>query len=62
MDWTLALAASWALCAAVLVASPVLLSLLHPRGIRALVRLMRMILVVLAVQMFLHGIAAYLKL
>lgn len=61
MEWTLALVLSWTLCALVLIASPILLSALHPRGIRALVRLMGMILVMLGVQMFMDGIVAYLK-
>ncbi len=61
-DWTIALVLSWGLAAAVLIASPALLSLLHPRGIRALVRLMGMVLVMLAIQMVLDGVAAYLKL
>ena len=61
MEWTLALVLSWSLSALVLIASPFLLSILHPRGIRALVRLMGMILVMLGVQMFMDGIIAFLR-
>jgi multiple antibiotic resistance protein len=61
IEWTLALVLSWTLSALVLVTSPFLLAVLHPRGIRALVRLMGMILVMLGVQMFMDGIIAFLN-
>ena len=61
-DWTLALLASWSATAAILILSPLLLKLLTRRGIKALERLMGMILIMVSVQMLLDGVANYLGL
>ncbi len=60
LDWTLALVLAWAASALILFASPLLLRLLGRRGLVAIERLMGMLLVAMAVQMFLDGVAAYL--
>ena len=57
--WTLALLAAWTLVTVILVASPLLMKALGDRGVRALGRLMGMLLVLVAVQMFLDGLASY---
>lgn len=62
LDWTLALLLAWSLTAGILVASPLLLKVLKKRGIKALERLMGMILIMVSVQMLLDGIAKYLGL
>lgn len=62
LDWTFALLASWSLTAAILILSPLLLRHLTRRGIKALERLMGMILIMVSVQMLLDGIANYLGL
>jgi multiple antibiotic resistance protein len=53
----LALTATWLVSAAVLMASPLFYRILRQRGLVAMERLMGMILVALAVQMFLDGVA-----
>ncbi len=55
-EWAFALFIAWAATAILLVLSPWLLKHLGDRGSRALERLMGMILVIVAVQMFLNGI------
>lgn len=52
----LALGAAWAASAAILLVSPWLLKLLGPKGTRAMERLMGLLLILIAVQMFLDGI------
>jgi len=59
-DWLLALLGAWAATAAVLLTAPVLLRVLGRRGLIALERLTGMLLVMIAVQMFLDGVARYL--
>jgi multiple antibiotic resistance protein len=54
--WMGALVAAWAVNFAVLMAAPVLARLLRRRGLVAVERLMGMLLVVVAVQMFLDGL------
>lgn len=61
LDWLLALTVAWVVCAIVLVASPVFYRALGERGVTAMERLMGMILVTVAVQMFLDGIRHYLQ-
>ena len=61
VEWTLALLFSWAAGLLILVTSPVLLRWMGKRGLRAMERLMGMLLVLIAVQMLLNGISAYLK-
>ncbi len=59
-DWLLALLGAWAATAAVLLSAPALLRVLGRRGLIALERLTGMLLVMIAVQMFLDGVARYL--
>ncbi|MBK1827251.1 YhgN family NAAT transporter [Haloferula rosea] len=54
-----ALIAAWAVSAAILIASPLLMRFLGAKGTRALERLMGLILILVAVQMFLDGVAVY---
>ncbi|MCL2700670.1 MAG: antibiotic transporter [Phycisphaerae bacterium] len=54
-----ALGLAWLAVAAILMLSDVLQRLLGPRGLEALERLMGMLLIVLAVQMFLEGVKAF---
>ena len=58
--WIAALTVAWAAAAAFLMLHGPLQRLLGPRGVRAMARLMGMILVLLAVQMLLDGLAAFL--
>ena len=60
-SWWAALTLAWTLSAAILLASGVLMEKLGPRTLRALVRLMGMLLIMMAVQMFMDGIAAYIR-
>lgn len=59
-DWTVALVGAWAVSASVLMAAPLLLRALGHRGLTAVERLMGMILVIIAVQMFFDGVALFL--
>lgn len=61
LDWFIALTGAWAATAMVLLASPLLFRLLRERGLAAMERLMGMILVAVAVQMFLDGLASVMK-
>jgi multiple antibiotic resistance protein len=56
----LALTIAWALTAVILLSSTFLYRLLRERGLIAVERLMGMLLVMLAVQMFMNGIEAFL--
>jgi len=56
-----ALLAAWVAVAAILLLSGVLQRLLGGRGLEALERLMGMILIVIAVQMFLEGVALFIQ-
>ncbi len=60
-DWTIALVGAWGVSAILLLAAPLLLKALGSRGLIAMERLMGMILVIIAVQMFFDGIQAFLK-
>jgi multiple antibiotic resistance protein len=62
LDWTIALVAAWAVVAIVLSLSPLLLRALGSRGLIAMERLMGMILVIIAVQMFFDGAITFLQL
>ncbi len=55
----LAVVAAWLASAVVLYASPLLLKVLGAKGTRALERLMGLLLVLVAVQMFLDGVTTY---
>ncbi|TXS90683.1 YhgN family NAAT transporter [Parahaliea maris] len=60
LDWSIALTGAWAVSAALLMASPLLLRALGNRGLIAMERLMGMILVIIAVQMFFDGVREFL--
>ena len=57
----LALTLAWLVTAVILLSSTVLYRLLRERGLIALERLMGMLLVMLAVQMFINGVAKFIK-
>jgi multiple antibiotic resistance protein len=57
----LALTIAWAISAIILLSSNLFLRLLKERGLIAMERLMGMLLVMFAVQMFLNGVARFLK-
>jgi multiple antibiotic resistance protein len=59
-DWLLALVGAWGVTAAVLLSAPLWLRILGRRGLIAFERLMGMLLVMIAVQMFLDGVKRYL--
>lgn len=59
LDWSLALLAAWGVSAVLLLFNEVLIKLLGNRGLKAVERLMGMLLVMLAVQMLLDGISTY---
>ena len=58
-EWCAALVLAWAGTTVLLTTSPFLLRILGARGLRALERLMGMLLVLLATQMLLNGIEAF---
>jgi multiple antibiotic resistance protein len=60
-DWLFALLIAWGISSLILLASPFVQKVLKERGLIAVERLMGMILVALSVQMFLNGVAEYLK-
>jgi multiple antibiotic resistance protein len=57
----MAVTIAWAVCATILLSSNLLYRLLKERGLIALERLMGMLLVMVAVQMFMNGVAKFLK-
>ena len=59
--WLGALTLAWAFSALVLLGSGLLMEKLGPRALRALVRLTGMLLIMMAVQMFMDGVAAYIQ-
>jgi len=58
-DWSMALFGAWVATAGILLASAALRRVLGKRGLIAMERLMGMLLIALAVQMFLDGVVAY---
>ncbi|MCH8501624.1 MAG: YhgN family NAAT transporter [Aliidiomarina sp.] len=60
-DWTLASVSAWAISATILLFSNFVLRALGQRGLNAVERLMGLLLVMIAVQMFLDGIVAYIE-
>jgi multiple antibiotic resistance protein len=56
-----ALTIAWAISAVILLSSTLLYRLLKERGLIAIERLMGMLLVMIAVQMFMNGVANFLK-
>jgi multiple antibiotic resistance protein len=61
VDWSIALLAAWAATAIILGASTALYKFLKPSFLSAMEKLMGMVLVAVSVQMFLDGVAEYLK-
>ncbi|WP_018984795.1 YhgN family NAAT transporter [Salinimonas chungwhensis] len=59
VDWSVALGAAWLISAIILLFSGLFHRLLGERGLTAMERLMGMILVMIAIQMFLDGIGQY---
>lgn len=59
--WLLALLVAWGITAAVLLCAPAIARVLKEKGSMAVERLMGMLLVMVAVQMFLNGIEHYVK-
>ena len=57
----LALTLAWIITAIILLSSTILFRLLKERGLIAIERLMGMLLVMLAVQMFINGVAKFIK-
>ncbi|RPI63829.1 MAG: YhgN family NAAT transporter [Lysobacterales bacterium] len=60
-EWCTALVLAWAVTTVLLTASPFLLRVLGDRGLRALERLMGMLLVLLATQMLLDGVREFVQ-
>ncbi|MEA3291559.1 MAG: MarC family protein [Pseudomonadota bacterium] len=58
-DWTTALLMAWGAGTLILVFSPAMLRLLGERGLRAIERLMGMLLILIAVQMIMDGVTEY---
>ena len=56
---TLAVTGAWLLSSVILLLSPALLRLMGTKGTRALERLMGLLLILVAVQMFLDGVSTY---
>ena len=61
LEWALALFIAWLISSLILLASKPLFKVLKQRGLIAIERLMGMILVMMAVQMFLDGIVHYIQ-
>jgi multiple antibiotic resistance protein len=60
-EWCTALVIAWAATTLLLTASPFLMRALGARGLRALERLMGMLLVLLATQMLLNGVRDFVE-
>jgi len=60
-EWCVALLLAWIAATVILACSPWIMKALGGRGVRALERLMGMLLVLLAVQMFLNGVTQFLS-
>jgi small neutral amino acid transporter SnatA (MarC family) len=56
LEWWAALTAAWSVCAIILVLGSRLSRMIGPRGLVAMERLMGLVLVAVAVQMFLEGL------
>lgn len=56
---TIAVVAAWLVSSVILLLSPLMLKLLGTKGTRALERLMGLLLILVAVQMFLDGVTSY---
>jgi multiple antibiotic resistance protein len=60
-QWSLALLAAWIVSALILMMSNQVHKLLKEKGLRAVERLMGMILIMIAIQMLLNGVTSYAK-
>lgn len=60
-DWWIALTVAWVVTSIILLSSTLFYRLLRERGLIAMERLMGMLLVMVSVQMFLDGVAKYLR-
>lgn len=60
-SWLIAVLTAWGITAAVLLCAPAISRILKEKGTIAVERLMGMLLVMIAVQMFLNGLEFYLK-
>ncbi len=60
MDWSLALFGAWAASTVILMFSELFQRVVGEKGLKAVERLMGMLLLMIAVQMFLNGIESYL--
>ncbi|MEZ9130397.1 YhgN family NAAT transporter [Vibrio breoganii] len=60
MDWSLALVGAWFASAVILMFSELFQRIVGEKGLKAVERLMGMLLLMIAVQMFLNGIESYL--
>ena len=56
LNWLMVLLIAWALTAIILLSAPIFYKILRKRGLAAIERLMGMILIMIAVQMFVNGI------
>ncbi|GLR72365.1 YhgN family NAAT transporter [Agaribacter marinus] len=61
LHWSIALSIAWVISASILLLSNKVHKLLGEKGLRAIERLMGMILIMIAIQMLLNGISAYVK-
>jgi multiple antibiotic resistance protein len=61
LDWSLALLLAWGVSAIILMMSGAVHRILKDKGLRAIERLMGMILVMIAIQMLLNGITVYIE-
>jgi len=61
LEWIISLLIAWILATIILVLSPYIMGFLGNRGIKAVERLMGMLLILISIQMFLNGLAQYLK-
>ncbi|MGB0958447.1 MAG: YhgN family NAAT transporter, partial [Litorivicinus sp.] len=61
VDWMIALGSAWLAVAVIMMGSQVLYRVLGTRGLKAIERLMGMILVSISVQMFLNGIQSFMS-
>lgn len=59
-EWIISLLIAWSAATLILTATPVILGRLGDRPLRAITRLMGMLLILISVQMFLNGITQYL--
>src|SRR5262245_3270055 len=58
-EWCVALLLAWGAATIILASSPWIMKVLGGRGVRALERLMGMLLILLAIQMFLNGVTQF---